>query len=331
MIWPHGETHMNAFAKLIYATLFSFACCLGGTNAEEFPTRPITLVVGLAAGGSVDIQARMFAAVAATKIGQPIIIENKGGGGGVPAAASVKRAPPDGYTLMVMLGATHSVPTLALPFDPLNDFEPIISLYSQPGFVVVPRSLNVSSVEELIALGKRRPGGLTYGSPSAGSPGHIMGALFGEFTGVKMTHVPYRGGGQMMADLVTGVLDVCFPTYTNFQPFLADKTLIPLAILQSSRWEQMPAVPTLSERGYKDVDFANIFGIAGPKGIPSDIVQRLNGAFLAASQDEALLKRMEELGAVMITSSDPSDFIDRLKADNKRLTPIVQKIGIGVK
>lgn len=298
-------------------------------QAQQYPTRPITLVLGLSAGGAVDVVSRLFAEKVSQILGQRVIVENRSGGAGIPAALAVRQAAADGYTLMVVLGGLHTfVPAMqTIPFDPIGDFSPVTLLYSAPGFVVVTAASPANSVSELIDLGKRKQNGLTFGSPGSGSPAHIMGLLFQQKTGVPMLHIPYRGGGQMMSDLLAGQFDVAFATYTNFKSHLEGRQVKALAIARPTRWGGTPGVPTLIEQGYDGIDVDNFFGVAGPRGLPPGIVQKLNQAFAQASQDPEFAQKLEELGIIAITSK-PDELTKLLLDDTARLTPIIQKFGI---
>lgn len=300
-----------------------------GAVAQQYPARPITLIVGVAAGGAVDIVSRFFAEKTSQKLGQSIVVENRSGGAGIPSVLAVKNAQPDGYTIMVLLGAIHSILPMmqSVPYDPIEDFTPISRLYSAPGYVLVPGASPANSMKDLLALGKARPEGLSFGSASPGSPGHLTGLLIQEVTGVAMRHIPYRGGGQMMTDLLAGRLDFGIATYTNFESHLGAKQVKALNIASAARWSGTPDIPTLAEDGIAGVDAENTFGIAGPKGLPASVVKILNQAFIEASRDPDLVQRLTALG-VKPTASAPEDLVKMVKDETAQFAPIIKKYGI---
>ncbi len=296
--------------------------------AQSYPERPITLVVGIAAGGAPDIIGRLYAERVSKFLGQRMIVENRSGAGGIPAAMSVKQAPADGYTVLFQYVGLHT--TFAaiqqLPFDPLGDFTPVTPLYSTPGFLTISGSNPANSVQELVAYGKTRPEGLTFGTTGAGSAAHLMAALFQDKTGVKTLPVQYRSGAQAVTDLIPGRIDASFLSYTNFSTQIGTGVKV-LAIAADKRWDGTANIPTLSELGYPDIDVDNLFGIAVVAGTPPAIVKRLNEAFAEAARDPELLRRLAELGAVNEVST-PEALQKILLRDTARLGPLVKRLGI---
>lgn len=290
--------------------------------AESFPKKPIILVVPTAPGGAMDLQARIFADAAGIKLGQSVVVSSGGGNAGI---MSFRNAPPDGHTLLLMPVTTISK---MVQYDTINDFQPITPLLRAPSFVVVAKDSPVSSMKELVELGKKKPDGLTYGSPGHSSPGHIIGAVFQEMTGVTMTHIPYRGSNPMITDLVGGRIDVGFSSFPNFRGQFEAGQIKMLAVAQEARWNGMPDVPSTSELGYKGMEVPNYFAIVGPKGIPLEILKKLNVAFVDASHDPQLERKIVEMGSVIITSSDPNDLTKTITELWDRVAPIAEKYGI---
>lgn len=274
-------------------------------RADEFPSRPITIVVGLAAGGITDVTARLYAEVVSNSIGQRIVIENRQGAGGAVAAAAVQNAAPDGYTLLVFSGSQHAaVPAVqSAPYDPIKGFAPITLLFNLAALVAVPVTSPANSMAELLAYGRQKPGGLLFGSPGVGTPSHLLAAKIGAATKTPMQYVHYRGGAPMMADLVTGRVDFALASYTVSKGFFLEHKLKALAVDADTRLSVMPDVPTLTEAGLGESKVASWFALAAPAGTPGNIVQKLRGAFVKASHDPELQRRLTENGTLIHTST----------------------------
>jgi tripartite-type tricarboxylate transporter receptor subunit TctC len=274
-------------------------------KAQDFPNRPITIVVGLAPGGITDVTARIFADALSKNLGQRVVVENRQGAGGAVGAAAVQKATPDGYTVLIFSGSQHmAVPAMqaTAPYDPIKGFAPISVLFHIATLVSVPTNLPANNLAQLWELGKKKPGGLSFGSPGVGTPSHLMAALLSRATNTPMQMVHYRGGGPMMADLITGRVDFALASYTAAKGQFEDKKLRALAIDAAKRWEGMPDVPTLAELGYKD-KVASWFGVAAPAGTPPAIVKKLNEEFIKASRDPALVKRLADNGTPIETTT----------------------------
>jgi tripartite-type tricarboxylate transporter receptor subunit TctC len=285
------------------------------SQAQDFPNRPITIVVGLAPGGITDVTARIYADALSKGVGQRVVVENRQGAGGAVGAAAVQNAAPDGHTVLVFSGSQHmAVPAMAAtaPYEPLKGFAPVTLLFHLATLITVPNDLPVKNLVELWALGKSKPGGLTFGSPGVGTPSHMMAAVLGRATNTPMQFVHYRGGGPMMADLITGRVDFALSSYTAAKGQFQEKKLRALAIDADQRWEGMPDVPTLGELGHKD-KVASWFAVAAPAGTPPAIVKRLNEEFIKASRDPELVRRLRENGSPIATTT-PEE-MGRLMAD----------------
>ena len=283
---------------------------LAGSNpaaqAQDFPNRPITIVVGLAPGGITDVTARIYADALSKSIGQRVVVENRQGAGGAVGAAAVQNATPDGHTVLIFSGSQHvAVPAMAstAPYEPLKGFAPVTLLFHLATLVTVPAELPPKNLAELFALGKTKPGGLTFGSPGVGTPSHMLAALLGRATNTPMQFVHYRGGGPMMADLITGRVDFALSSYTATKGHYAEKKLRALAIDADKRWEGMPDVLTLTELGYGKEKVASWFAVAAPAGTPPAIVKKLNEEFIKASRDPDLIKRLKDNGTPIATST----------------------------
>jgi tripartite-type tricarboxylate transporter receptor subunit TctC len=273
--------------------------------AQEFPSRPITLMIGLAPGGITDVTARLYAEPLSRLTGQRVIVENRTGAGGGVAAAAVQNAPPDGYTLLVFSGSQHATVPAAgnAAYDPVKGFAPITFLFNSVVVLAVPVDSPVQSMKELHELGRRKTGGLTFGTPGLGSPSHLLGAKVLLADKVPFETAHYRGGAPMMADLVTGRVDFGWPTLSTSRSFIAEKRLRALALDADARWPRLPDVPTLDELGFGNERVASWFALAAPAGTPHAVVSRLNELMIKASQDPELKRRLDENGTPIVTST----------------------------
>jgi tripartite-type tricarboxylate transporter receptor subunit TctC len=297
----------------------------GAAPAQDFPTRPITIMVGLAPGGITDVTARFYAEAVSASIGQRVIVENRQGAGGAVAAAAVQNAAPDGYTLLVFSGSQHAaVPAVqSAPYDPIKGFQSITLLFDLAAVVAVPATSPANSVAELLAYGKKKPGGLLFGSPGVGTPSHLLAAKIADASKTPMQYVHYRGGAPMMADLVTERVDFALASYTVAKGFLLEKKLKGLAVDADSRLSVLPDIPTLTEAGLGQTKVASWFALAAPAGTPAAIVGRLRDEFIKASRDPELTRRLTENGTLVHTST--SDEMAKLLAEEVESTNLLVK------
>jgi tripartite-type tricarboxylate transporter receptor subunit TctC len=299
-------------------------------RAQDFPNRPITIVVGLAPGGITDVTARIYAEALSKGIGQRVVVENRQGAGGAVGAAAVQNAAPDGHTVLIFSGSQHvAVPAMAAtaPYDPINGFAPLTLLFHLATLVTVPVDLPAKDMAELFALGKKKPGGLTFGSPGVGTPSHMLAAVLGRATNTPMQFAHYRGGGPMMADLITGRVDFALASYTAAKGHFQAKKLRALAIDADKRWEGMPDVPTLTELGYGKEKVASWFGVAAPAGTPPAIVKKLNEEFIKASRDPDLVRRLKDNGSPIATTT-PEQMAKLLKDEWEHTVQLVKMLDL---
>jgi tripartite-type tricarboxylate transporter receptor subunit TctC len=299
-------------------------------RADDFPSRQITIVVGLAPGGITDVTSRIYAEAMSKITGQRVIVENRQGSGGAVGAAAVQNAAPDGYTLLVFSGSQHvAVPAMAAsaPYDPIKGFAPITILFDLTTLVSVPAELPAKDLAGLWAYGKQKAGGLSFGSPGVGTPSHMLAARLGRATGTPMQMVHYRGGGPMMADLITGRVDWALASYTVTKGHFIEKKLRALAIDADARWDGMPDVPTLTELGLGSEKVARWFGVAAPAGTPPDLVKKLHDAFIQASKDPALIKRLHDNGTPIHTTT-PEEMARLLSTENDRTKELVDALNL---
>jgi tripartite-type tricarboxylate transporter receptor subunit TctC len=277
-----------------------------GAQAQDYPSKPITIIVGLSAGGITDVTARLYAEAVSKITGQRVTVENRTGAGGGVAAAAVQNSQPDGYTLLVFSGSQHAtVPAVGnAAYEPVKGFSPITYLFNSVVALTVPAASPAKTMKELHEWGRKKQGGLTFGTPGLGSPSHLLGAkvLLADKVPFEATH--YRGGNPMMADLVTGRVDFSWPTLNTARALLAEGKLRALALDADKRWDRLPDTPTLDELGFGKEKVASWFAIAGPAGMPPALVSKVRDIFLQAQKDPHLVKRVTENG-VPLASSTP--------------------------
>src|SRR5215813_3565910 len=276
--------------------------------AQNYPTRPVRIIVATAPGGLPDILARLIGPWLSGRLGQQFVIENRPGGGSNIGTEAVVRAPPDGYTLL-LLSTTHAINATLyekLNFNVVRDIAPVAGIMRVPEVMVVNPSVPAKTVPEFIAYAKANPGKINLGSPGIGTPGHVDGELFKMMAGVDLVHVPYRGGGPVMTDLLGGQVQVLFgSTSLTIEQIRAGK-LRPLAVTTATRWEGLPNIPTVADflPGYEASAWN---GVGVPKGTPAEIVDKLNKEINAALADPNMKARLADLGGIALTGS-PRDF-----------------------
>lgn len=299
-------------------------------RAQDYPNRPITILVGLAAGGVTDVMARLYAQNVGQILKQNVIVENRPAASGAVAAAAVQKAAPDGYTLLVFSGAQHAtIPALSdtATYDPVAGMQPVGIIFNFTGIVAVPANSPANSIADLVALAKSKPQGLNFGSPGAGTPSHLASAKLLAATGAKGEFVHYKGGSPMMADLLGGQLDVAWPSAPSAQSALEAKQIKALAIDGAQRWKLVPNVPTLAEAGYGDVSVANWFAVGAAPGTPPAVIARLNAAFAEAGRDPALKQKIEDLGLSVATST-PEELGRLMTKEAADIRALVVKLGL---
>jgi tripartite-type tricarboxylate transporter receptor subunit TctC len=307
------------------------AIILGSTAATTqaaYPDRPLRLIVPYPPGGLTDAAARVVAEALSARIQQPIIVENVAGGGGNIGADKAAKSPADGYTLYIGNNATVGLNTLIykkLPFDPIADLVPVTLIAESQTVLVVNPALPVRSVPELIAFAKSKPGQLNFGSTGSGGMSHLAGEMFKSTAGVQMTHVPYKGTGPALNDLLGGQIQLMFND--TALPHIKSDKLRALAVTGVKRWPQLPDVPTLAELGVAGYETYNWFGILVPKGTPEAIVSRLNREIVAVMQDPVMQQWMQSRGAEAV-SSTPEAFSAYIKKDLAKWAPLVKEVGI---
>jgi tripartite-type tricarboxylate transporter receptor subunit TctC len=299
------------------------------SQTDDYPSRPITLLVPFVAGGNADVVMRLVAKRVSERLKQTVVIDNRSGGGGNVAALAIKNAPKDGYTLMMGHTGTHAINATLYPdlkFDPIKDFTPIIPLVSFNNTLVVNGASPMTSAKELVALGKSRPHGLTYGSQGVGTGGHLLGVILAKQAGIKLVHVPYRGVAPAVTDMVAGRLDLMFASYVTAGPHVESGKLRMLAIAGAKRHPQFPDLPTMAEAGFPGVEMEQWFGLFGPAGLGEPIVHKLNEAFVAALESDEVRSTLLPQGSVTIPGK-PKDLAAMVARDIVRLGQVVKESG----
>jgi tripartite-type tricarboxylate transporter receptor subunit TctC len=277
----------------------ALAAAVGPSLAQTFPDKPITLIVPFAAGGGTDLIARDLGRHLSEQLGQPVIVDNKGGGGGIIGAQAVAKAKPDGYTLLLATSTfiTATTGQQALPYDVFKDFVSVALLGRGPLLVVVNRETGITSIPELIARAKAQPNALNFASSGPAGIQHLAGEMFVQRTGAKMTHIPYKGGGPAMVDLLSGQVQVYFVTVPTVIGHLKSDKVRLLASTGKTRMKVFPDTPTVMEAGVADYDVGTWWGVVGPAGLPAPVIAKLNQAVNTAAASETMIKRFQDEGA----------------------------------
>jgi tripartite-type tricarboxylate transporter receptor subunit TctC len=293
----------------------------------NYPTKPIRILVGLAAGGPADTVARLVGDELSRGLGTPVLIENVTGAGGNLATGRVAKAPPDGYTLLLATsGPIIANPVLykKVPFDPIKDFAPISRLCSQPNFLVTHIDLPVQNVQELVLLARSQPGKLTFASGGVGDTQHLAGELFKSMALIDMRHVPYRSIAMAVPDLLAGRITLAFAGATVALPLVREGKLRALAVTSLTRSPAAPELPTMAESGFPGFDITAWFGLMAPVGTPELIIDRLHRETVSVLP--ALRKKFDELGMATIGNS-PAEFAASIQAEIPRWTKIIRDSG----
>ena len=285
--------------------------------AQNYPSKPIRLVVPFAAGGTTDLMARIVAEPLGKLLGQAVVVDNKAGGGGVLGASEVARAAADGYTLGLATAssnATNPAINPKVPYDPLKDFSPITNMAATPNVLAINPAFPAKDFAGLLAELRRKPGQYDYASSGTGGIGHLQMELFKNLTKTFIVHIPYSGGGPALRDTLGGQVMIIFDNLPSALPHIKDKRLIAMAVATPERLPELPGVPTFKELGLEPVNRPAFYGIYGPKGMPKELVQKLNAALLKVLQDPAVIKRIEATGSKVIGNT-PEQFAQQLKAE----------------
>jgi len=298
--------------------------------AQDWPTRPLRVVVPFPAGGSADTQTRVIADELSKALGQPVVIENKPGAGGNIGASEAARSQPDGYTLFMATTGTHASNVSLydkLPYDPVKDFAPLTLVTIYPQVVVPGLKMKDASFKDVVAQLKAAGDKPNFGSSGTGSPTHLGGELFKNATGTQMVHVPYRGQGPALNDMLAGQLDVMFPSISDVLSFLQAGKLRAVAVLNETRLKQIPDVPTAAELGYPGLNSSIWSALYTKAGTPQPVIDRLSSELVKIVNSPAFKDKFEALGFVVKTST-PQELAAFTDAETKRWGDIIKTLGI---
>jgi len=318
------------FIRRVAAAAALGALAVSQALAQGYPTKPVKMIVPFPPGGPTDVQARIVAQKLGESLGQPVVIDNRGGAGGMLGSDIAAKSAPDGYTLLMGASGPHAVGVLTRkepPYDPLKDFTPLSLVSYSPLMLVVHPSVKANSVQELIALAKAQPGKLNYGSFGNGTMAHFAGELFKLQAGVDIVHVPYKGTAPALADLLAGQIPMMFDTIITSLPHVKSGRLRGLAVTKSTRSQAVPELPTVAEAGLPGFQAVSWIGLMGPANMPKDIVDRLSNEMVKMLGDPALRQKLLDAGAEPVGSS-AAEFATHMKAEMERWEPVVKAAGL---
>ncbi len=314
------------FAVAILLVSFS----AGAAFAQSYPERPIRLIVPFGAGGGTDNLARIAGPIVSKALGQPLVIENRPGGGSVIGTDLVAKAAPDGYMLVMTDTSIAVNPSLKpLPYDTLRDLEPVSLLAAAPVILMAHPTVPAKTLREFVALAKASPGKYNFASGGNGSSTHLGGELLKMVAGIDIVHVPYKGTGPAMADLVGGHVDVMFSGISSAKSFMDSGTLRAYAVTGETRNAAVPDVPTFMEAGLAGVTASTYWGVLAPRGTPKEIVEKVNAAFAQAMKDPATVTKLAELGYLPIAGG-PADYADNLRREIEKWNKVVRADNVKV-
>jgi tripartite-type tricarboxylate transporter receptor subunit TctC len=320
---------MKHIAAVLMAALTAVAAHAQG-NPGAYPAKPVRWLIPYAPGGGTDVVARPIALKLGEALGQPIVYENRGGGNGLIAGELVARAQPDGYTLLVGSGNTHTFPTLLYPkvaYDPVRDYQTITNFVNAPNILVAHPSFAAKTVKDIAAYGKANPGKINWASSGNGAGGHLALVLFAQQAGIKVVHVPFKGAGPAVVALLGGETDLLFANTGVFLGHIRAGKLRPIAVAWPSRLQLLPDLPSLHESGYPNFESSTYYGLLAPAGTPRAIINKLHAEVVKVIKSPDSLERLASVGAQPIANT-PEQFAEYLKQDVAKWGKVVKEHNI---
>jgi tripartite-type tricarboxylate transporter receptor subunit TctC len=314
--------------SLLAAVAIATAALCGTAHAQNYPSKPVTIVVPFSPGGATDIMARTLAEPLGKRLGQPVIVENRTGAGTMIASEHVSKATPDGHTLLLAASSLGIAPSLysKVNYDPVKDFTPISLVASVVHVLSVHPSVPAKNVSELIAWVKANPTKANYGSVGAGTSTHLESELFATMAGVKMQHIPYKGSAPALMDLVGGNLPIMFDAYASSGPFIRENKIRLLAVTTAQRSKLLPDVPTVAESGLPGYEAMPWLGLVAPAGTPNAVVNKVHAELMEVLKDAAVQEKFRSLGLDII-GNKPAEFSDFIKKDIVKWAKVVKDSG----
>ena len=325
----HHTTRRTLLASLAVAAAGALPL---GALAQNFPTKPITIIVPFSAGGTTDILARIVGQGLTTELGQSVVVDNKPGAGGNIGGSLAAKAAADGYTLFMGTVGTHAINQSLykkMPFDPVKDFAPLSRVATVPNLLVAHPSQPFKTVKEMIAYAKANPGKITYGSPGSGASPHVSGELFKSMTGTDLLHIPYKGSAPAMTDLLGGQTSVMFDNMPSAIQHVRSGKLRPIAVTTAKRSPELPDVPTIAEAGVPGYEATSWFGMFAPAGTPKPVLDKLHAALIKVLNQADVKKKIAEQGGDVVAET-PEQFAAFIKAETAKWGKVVKDSGATV-